>query len=67
VKRYAEAPESDKRLGVVEGFVYGSNSRLIFPCVVSFGEISRWVFFVAATGVPHTYLSSKASTTTITP
>jgi hypothetical protein len=64
VKRHSEATERVEQVGLVEGFVYGRKSRLIFPCVVSLGGMSRWVFFVVATGFPQTYLSSKVSTIT---
>jgi hypothetical protein len=41
------------------GFVFGRNSRLMFPCVVTYRGISRWVFFLADTGALRTYLSTE--------
>jgi hypothetical protein len=45
-------------------FLYGRNSRTIFPCVVSYRDNARWVFFIVDSGSPLTYISVEASVPT---
>ena len=63
VKYHSVATEKDANevVDVGKGFVFGRNSRLMFPCVVTYRGISRWVFFLADAGAPRTYLSTEVS------
>ena len=59
----ATQAEAKKILDVGRGFLYGDNYRPIFPCVVSREDLNKahWVFFLADTGSPKTYVSTKVS------
>jgi hypothetical protein len=64
---HATKEDADKFITRGEGFIYGRNNRLMFPCVVTYRnfytyrDISRWVFFLIGTGTPRTYLSLEVS------
>src|SRR5271154_6641847 len=57
----ATKDEADKVATKLHGFVYGQNSRLIFPCVLSIDDKAHWVFFIVASGSPLTYISTEVS------
>ena len=59
----ATPEEAEKTVDIGRGFLFGKNSRPIFPCVVSFEKQKRanWVFFVIDTGSPATFLSTEVS------
>ena len=59
----AKVTEDDakRKIGVVNGFLYGEGRRAMVPFVVSRGDHAYWVHFIVDTGVPFTFLSEKVS------
>jgi hypothetical protein len=57
----ATPEEAEKRPSMSRGILYGRNLRPIFPCVVSSGSKAHWVFFIADTGSPRSYISAQVS------
>ena len=60
----ATKDEANKVAETGSGYLYGRNSRTIFPCVVSYRDNARWVFFIVDSGSPLTYISVEASVPT---
>ncbi|KAI9872107.1 MAG: hypothetical protein M1830_002057 [Pleopsidium flavum] len=63
IKYLEKATEADskEKVDVGCGFLYGRKFRPIFPCVVSWKDQARWVFFIVDSGAPLTYLSSQTA------
>jgi hypothetical protein len=57
----ATKEEANKVVETGSGFLYGRNSRTIFPCVVSYNGDARWIFFIVDSSSPLTYLSAPVS------
>ena len=63
----ATEDEANKKIETATGMTYatgiagGTKFRTVFPCVVSFEDNARWVFFIVDTGAPLTYLSTHVS------
>jgi len=57
----ATKDEANKKIEIA-GIIYGTKFRMVFPCVVSFEDNARWVFFIVHTGAPLTYLSTHVNT-----
>jgi len=60
----ATKDEANKKIEIATGIIYGTKFRMVFPCVVSFEDNARWVFFILHTGAPLTYLSTHVSAST---
>ena len=66
----ATKDEANKKIEIATGMTYttsitdGAKSRMVFPCVVSFKDNARWVFFIVDTSAPLTYLSAHVSAST---
>ena len=66
----ATEDEANKKIEIATGMTYttgiagGTKFRTVFPCVVSFEDNARWVFFIVDTGAPLTYLSTHVSAST---
>ena len=66
----ATEDEANKKIEIATGMTYstsivdGAKFRTVFPCVVSFEDNARWVFFIVDTGAPLTYLSAQVSAST---
>lgn len=60
----ATQDESNKKVDIGSGFLYGDTYCPIFPCVVKFRERAHWVFFIVASGSPGTFLSAQVGVTT---
>lgn len=57
----ATPAECEPVTGTVCGFITAVNKRAIVPFVVANEKESRWVFFIADSGSPNTFLSYKVS------
>jgi hypothetical protein len=57
----ATKDEADKVAEEIRGFTYGFRRHQILPCVVSIGDMARWVFFIVDSGAPTTYISTQVS------
>jgi len=53
--------EADEEVKVGHGFLYGYQSHMMFPYVVGYGDKAHWVFFLADTCSPLTYVSKTVS------
>ena len=66
----ATKDEANKKIEIATGMTYatsitdGAKFRMVFPCVVSFKDNARWVFFIVDTSAPLTYLSAHVSAST---
>jgi hypothetical protein len=57
----ATKDEAGKVAREFDGIVYGQKLRMIFQCVLSIDDKSRWVFFLVHSGSPLTYISTEVS------
>jgi len=65
----ATKDEANKKIEIATGITYDTKTydpkfRIVFPCVVSFEDNARWVFFIVDTSAPLTYLSTHVSAST---
>jgi hypothetical protein len=63
---HTKATEADanKVVKISDGIVYGRMLRMKFLCVVSHAGKAHWIFFIADSGAPLTYLSAQVSAPT---
>jgi len=60
----ATKDEANEKVKIGHAIIYGIKQRSIFPCIVSFQDKARWVFFIVDSSSPLTYLSVQVSVPT---
>jgi len=53
--------EAGKVASQIRGYMYGQKLHLMLPCVLSFKDKARWVFFIVDLEAEDTFISTEVS------